>query len=376
MVKIFCIMLISYNVAATSGTEGLPANTDSQANIATALTIPYYNQGDTNWCLYACLSMMLNYNNRQVEPWEIAAYFNSGHDETFEGQYNIFDKSLEEYTSKKWSINTKRTLWGYNIDNFDVDNFNSIIRNNIDKGQPVLLAFQYTDQDNIKKGHAVVAVAYDEENIYLSDPSGAITENLFETGEGKIAAPVSWNDFNEKLVGNIMLTNMAFTLEIMENAPVNSPEGSIYLIDNSDHKYSDVCFTDRFSSNDVGLLRFDGRYDNGYHIIRKDDMSSERGISVRDTMSLYFTVANPATEQKNYTVTSEVINKDSGNTVDSFFLSTDMNVAGRGTLSKGINYSNQLEKVPDGDYCFLMTLFNENGHKIDSVSLEMHIPSC
>ncbi|WP_406656658.1 C39 family peptidase [Methanolobus sp. ZRKC2] len=368
-------MLILCNVVATGDIGRLSANPENQNAARITLPVPYYDQGDTSWCIYACFSMMLNYNNRQVEPWEIASYFNSGHNETFEGQYDFFDNSLEDYFMENWSVKTKRTLWGYNIGNFDVDNFNSMIRNNVDRRQPVLLAFQYPNSEGTKEGHAVIAVGYDEEYIYLTDPSGAITEDFFKTGEEHIAAPVTWHDFNEKLVRNITPTNMAFTIEIMEDAPESSPEGSIYLIDNSDNNYSYVCFTDRFNANDVGLLRFDGKHDNGYHFVRKGEISVERKTSVRDAMSLYFTVANPTPEQKNYTVVSKAINKNSGNTVEGFFFSTDVNVESRETISKGINYSNQLEKISDDDYCFVLTLLDENKQEIDSLSIELYIPS-
>ncbi|QLC50572.1 C39 family peptidase [Methanolobus zinderi] len=374
MVKVLCIMLVSCNVAATGDIEKEHADIYSRNNVKTALPVPYYDQGDTSWCLYSCLSMMLSYNNRNIEPWEIASYFDSGHDETFEGQYNVFDNSLENYFSEKCSIQIKRTVWGFNIGNFDVENFDSRIRENIDRGQPVLLAFQYTDPAGAKKGHAIVATGYDEECIYLTDPSGAITEDFFAHKEGHIAVPVSWYEFNERLVREIMLTNLAFTIEITEDAPSSSPDGSIYLVDSTDHNYSHVYFTNRSNKNDVGLLRLDGKYENGYLIVRQDNISRERKISLQDSMSLYFTVANPTPEQKNYTVTSEVVSKESGNKIDNFFFSSEIEVEGGKDLSKGINYSNQIEKLPAGDYSFTLILSDDKGKHIDSLSFELYIP--
>jgi hypothetical protein len=91
-------------------------------------------------------------------------------------------------------------------------------------------------------------------------------------------------------------------------------------------------------------------------------------------MSLYFTVANPTPEQKNYTVTSEVVSKESRNKMDNFFFSTEIEVEGGKDLSKGINYSNQIEKLPAGDYSFTLILSDDKGKHIDSLSFELYIP--
>ncbi|WP_342305870.1 C39 family peptidase [Methanolobus sp. ZRKC5] len=370
----FVVILLICNIAPT---EGITENTSSSANKTlcetTILPVPYCNQGDTNWCLYYCLSMMFNYNNHQIEPWKMAEYFDSGHSDTFSGQYNPYDNSLEDYSKQSASLSTRKTVWGYNLGNFNADNFNALIKDNIDRGQPILMAFQYEVSDGIKKGHAIIAVGYDEEYIYLTDPSGATTRDLFGIKGRYIAVPVNWCDFNDKLVSKIAPTNMAFTIEILNEAPDNSPMGSIYMTDLTNNDYSCLNFANRNNPEDVGLLRYDGRYEGGYHIIQKGNSRIEREISSLDSISIYFSVSNPTTTQKDYVVKSNLINKNTEEVLDSFFFKIDLTVNPFDNISKGINYSNQLESVPSDKYSIMLTLFDENMNIVDSICLDIHI---
>ena len=372
---IACIaILIICNIAPTGGiTETSPQNSNETLCETALLSVPYYNQGDTNWCLYYCLSMMFSYNRHQIEPWKMAEYFDSGHSDTFSGQYNPYDNSLEDYSKQSTSLDSRKTVWGYNIGSFDVENFNNVIKDNIDRGQPILMAFQYEIADGIKKGHAIIAVGYDEEYIYLTDPSGAISKDLFGIRGRYIAVPVKWRDFNDKLVTKIAATNMAFTIEILNEAPEISPEGSIYFIDCSNSGYSSLSFTNRSNVNDIALLRFDGSYDNGYTIVSKEDVTVERETTSQDSMSVYFTVSNPTAKQKEYTARINLINKNTGKVLESFFFEIDLSVNPFDNISKGINYSNHLESVLSDNYSVVLTLFDENMNLVDSICFDVHI---
>lgn len=317
--------------------------------------------------------MMLSYNNIRIQPWEIASHFNSGHHETFKNQYNIFDHSLERYIEQYSSLKIKRTIWGFNVRDFDTDKFNELIKDNIDRGQPVLMAFQYEDTDSTRQAHAIIAVGYDKEHIYLSDPSGAITEDLLQIKGRYVAVPVSWDEFNEKLVKNIKPSNMAFTIEILHDAPPTGPEGSIYITDHSNYGFSCLSFTNRNDPTDIGLLRFDGRNEKGYDIVKKHDISTQRALTSNDRMSVYYTISNPTSTQKEYTVISSVINRDTGETLEAFAHRTDIIINPYKNVPRGINYSNQLENVSPGEYTIKLTLKSENTETVDSITLDMNI---
>jgi hypothetical protein len=364
------LLLCTCNVAST---EETCINYGIESSVAsdTILDVPYYNQGNTNWCLYYCLTMMFNYNDKDIETWEMADYFDSGYYGTFSEQYNPSDTSLEDYAEQECSLEIKRTVWGLTITDFDNESFNARIKSNINNGQPVLMAFQYMNEDGEKEGHAILAAGYDEQFIYITDSSGAITKGLFGSDNGYIAVPVSWNDFNEKLVNNISPFNMAYTIEIISEAPENPTEGSIYMTDRSDKGFSCLTFTNRYEENDIGLLRFDGTYENGYCIVDVNDLNNIREPEESDSMSVYFTVANPTSEENRYTVTCHLEDAETGESIDGFAYRTGFDLAAYNTISKGVNYSNQLYSIDSGRYKVIMTLFNEEMEEIDSIGIDV-----
>lgn len=370
-----CALLFLSNIVPTIGTPGnVSADTYDLSDKGTILTVPYYDQGDTSWCLYYCLAMMYNYNGCSVEPWEIAEHFGSGHSETFSGQYNTYDMSLEKHAESPYSLSVRKTVWGNDIlDQYDRENFNASIIRNIDRGQPVLMAFQYENSEGSKEGHAIIAIGYDYEYIYLTDPSGAITEGVFGINDKRMAVPVTWDEFNEKLVNKIMPLNLAFTVEVLNDAPDRSQEGSIYVTDRSNSNSSSLIFTNRYDVNDIGLLRLDGTYENGYAIIRKGNVTSERELTTRDSMSVYFTVSNPTSEQKEYTIQSDLIDMSTGQVVDNFFFGTEVTVSPFSQEAKGINYSNQLEAIGTQDCRLVLTLRDENLNVVDSIRFDIHV---
>ncbi|MDK2832690.1 MAG: hypothetical protein PWQ75_2442 [Methanolobus sp.] len=368
---LLCILILcTCNVASTEET-GMLQGIDYSLTTDTILDVPYYNQGNTNWCLYYCLTMMFNYNGQNMETWEMADYFDSGYYDTFSEQYSSSDTTLEEYAEQICSLNIKKTIWGLTITDFENKTFNDLIKSNINNGQPVLMAFQYINSDGIKEGHAILAVGYDEQFIYLTDSSGAITKGVFGSDNGYIAVPVSWEDFNEKLVNNIAPSNMAYTIEVISEAPENSTEGSIYLTDRSDKGFSCLTFTNRYEENDTGLLRFDGTYENGYCIIDNTDLTSIREPEESDSMSVYFTVANPTSDESKYTVTCQLVNIETGKSIDVFDYETSFDLSAHNTLSKGVNYSNQLYSVNDGNYRVVISLFGDEMEEIDNVEIDV-----
>lgn len=368
--KAVVILLLSTSLVASTDhysptPEGISPGTGA------VLNVPYYGQGDTSWCLYYCLSMMSEYNNRHLEPWMLAMGMGSGNNETFKGQYDPRDQTLELKFKEASSLTMKRRIWGNNLNFGEGERFNAAVKNSIDRGQPILMAFQYRT-GSTKSGHAVIAVGYDNGSIYITDPSGAITEDIFGMKGQHIAVPIPWEVFDQELSGNIKFSNMAFTIEIMEDAPKVTPGGSLYMTDRSMSAYSSLSFTNRSNATDIGLLRFDGKR-NGYYIAQSSYPEKERIPTTGDTMSVYFTVSNPFPEEREYTVMSEMIRKDTGESVGKFRFPIDMSVPGYSKVSKGLNYSNQLASTPAGTYTVLLTLLDSDVNAICTTSVDVDI---
>jgi hypothetical protein len=164
---------------------------------------------------------------------------------------------------------------------------------------------------------------------------------------------------------------MAYTIEVISEAPENSTEGSIYLTDRSDKGFSCLTFTNRYEENDTGLLRFDGTYENGYCIIDNTDLTSIREPEESDSMSVYFTVANPTSDESKYTVTCQLVNIETGKSIDVFDYETSFDLSAHNTISKGVNYSNQLYSVNDGNYRVVISLFGDEMEEIDNVEIDV-----
>nr|QNO50753.1 hypothetical protein HAICDJOK_00013 [Methanosarcinales archaeon ANME-1 ERB6] len=331
------------------------------------LPVPYYNQGHTKWCLYYSFCMLLRYNNCDVKPWEIADYFDTEHDDSLSKfkLYNEFDHSLEDFSSSRCSLTTKKKIWGL-LGSVNTEDFDNYIKESIDTGQPVLTGFS-------KLKHVIVAVGYDSQYIYLSDPSGAITQEVFNNNEKYIAVPVLWSDFNEKIVKKIGTFNQAVTLKGLSNPPSNTPKGSIYLTDYANNDDGGLYFQNRNDCDDKGALRFDGKYPDGYRIVKVGDLPVERTPTKNDIMSLGFTVANPTSTQRDYTVKSSFINSDTGITINRLSSVWDLSVPPHSTDYKGSSYSNQLSHIDPGDYTLVIKLFDDADTELDSLQFDVTV---
>ncbi|MCK4733393.1 MAG: choice-of-anchor D domain-containing protein, partial [Methanophagales archaeon] len=331
------------------------------------LSVPYYNQGHTKWCLFYSFYMLLKYNNCDVKPWEIAECFDTEHESCLSKfkVYSIFDHTLKDFSNSRCSLATKKDVWGL-LGSVSTEDFDNHIKESIDVGQPVLIGFS-------KKEHAIVAVGYDHQYIYLTDPSGAITQEVFNNNERYIAVPVPWSDFNEKLVEQIRVDNLAVTIKVLSDLPSSKSKGSIYMTDYAKEDYGDLYFQNRNNDDDLGALRFDGKYPDGYRIVKVGDPSVERTPTKNDMMSLLFTVANPTSAQMDYVVKSSFINKYTDVTAEELSSSWDLSVPSYSIISKGQTYSNQLSLIEPGDYVLIVTLFDLADVKLDSFYFDVTV---
>ena len=144
------------------------------------LPVPYFYQGQANWCFAAASSMMVHAHGGQASVSEIASHFRL---EFLQGMGN---------PSGYWAGGLGRVLSAYQPELTRVPWFEPsaaalYICRNLTAGQPV-----YVDLYKIQ--HAVVAVGYDHRGLYIHDPSGhafqaaGMTDYLDRIREGRVAA--------------------------------------------------------------------------------------------------------------------------------------------------------------------------------------------
>lgn len=173
--------------------------TISQANSnGKMLQVPYYNQNPAEWCWATSLAMLLEYygfdNNK---PWKIAGSL--GKDVNVGANHFDLD-DIEQLLEDEFSAGNEDAWFGSLISlpvfvgGLITDLiFIHKIKQSINNGNPVYISL-IPIQDS--SGHVVVVTGYDNEGIYLHDPSGAFTNNDSNPNEiEKLYHFYSWIDF-------------------------------------------------------------------------------------------------------------------------------------------------------------------------------------
>ncbi|MBI4371826.1 MAG: C39 family peptidase [Elusimicrobia bacterium] len=135
-----------------------PAAASASGKKAGPLEVPYYHQGSTMWCWAAAMSMLEGYYGRMTKIWEPAAHFQMG---PHEGLY-LPAPRLSAYLREKCPACAAEYKIFYLQSSLD-----AYVRSQLDQGRPVWV-------DLTSAVHAVVAVGYDADDIYVHDPSGAL----------------------------------------------------------------------------------------------------------------------------------------------------------------------------------------------------------
>ncbi|MBU7046201.1 MAG: C39 family peptidase [Theionarchaea archaeon] len=113
------------------------------------LHVPYYNQGDTNWCTISALAMVMRYYGEDVHPWDVANALNI---KDPKDAIRVFDLGLGEKV-KNYVVGK-----GYSFEKYYILSEKDI-RKNIDNGKPVIVNY-YIFEKNYKGGHSIVIVGY------------------------------------------------------------------------------------------------------------------------------------------------------------------------------------------------------------------------
>lgn len=157
------------------------------------LAVPYYSQGDTQWCWATCTQMMQKHYGTDSEIWDFARLFQAPSDEGFSSQHvltryqtTLIEGSGLEVDASKLGFFTADGLTRY------------ICAQVLEEGRPVWVALPGIQ-------HVVVVVGMDYDGLFIHDPSGEVIDLVHQKrtgakmGEMLVTrlsnAHIAWNDW-------------------------------------------------------------------------------------------------------------------------------------------------------------------------------------
>jgi len=154
---------------------------DAEPVHQTILQVPYYGQGETNWCWAACASMLVEYSGVHLKPWEIAGDLGKAPDE------GLVDSQVDDLAT--YMTGAGEASWTSGATWSKVD-FRSIAAAAFARNSPVWVSFKIPWR---LEAHVVVLYgctgvnASDE--VHFHDPSGLLVGRT-------IACVRSWDEFH------------------------------------------------------------------------------------------------------------------------------------------------------------------------------------
>jgi len=153
------------------------------------MQVPYYNQGNTQWCWATSLSMVLRYYDfpdpSPPKPWQIAGYFGLGPDERL--SLKGYDAILE-YLESHYDGGAEDAWTGVTCDN--IDQLVSRLQQVLPSGHPVWV-------DCMDEQHVIVVTGFDgvgeSDHVYIHNPSTTIT------GKPPVRHTMTWAEFRSKV---------------------------------------------------------------------------------------------------------------------------------------------------------------------------------
>lgn len=193
------------------------------ASSVAPLTVPYYFQGQSQWCADTTGSMLLRFYGNNSENCDVAAYLNQPENTP------AYQSQLSGYLNNQ-TFNTDLVYWLFTTQGA----LQNYIAASLTKGQPIILGSHLPTG-----GHDVVVTGYDGHSlsspgtIYINDPSGSFiqTVNPSATLNQFNQYAISWNDFFNAL-GNIFAPGkLVETLAVTNKSAGSSKTGSIQLVE-------------------------------------------------------------------------------------------------------------------------------------------------
>jgi hypothetical protein len=137
--------------------------------------------------------MLLKYYDKAYEPWDIADYFGLGPDDA--PSHGPFGAQINEFLD---NVVRATYIWEFKMGTADLEAF---LRSKLSAGHPVMIASGTVN-------HAFVVTGYDDNGVYISDPSGDCLTYLGRDFDrlALVSFPVPWSDFLG-MVDNSFFTN-------------------------------------------------------------------------------------------------------------------------------------------------------------------------
>lgn len=182
--------LLSYSATSTASDSlsAAAANDTSKTRTVafSALPIKYLDQneeGKSSWCLAYSAAMLLSHYDLKVEPDVMARDLGLGRRRQSRYKEKMFssdETSLEKLIQTKYNLKTQKATFVTFQDSTE-----AWLRRNLRQKKPVLMTYGRDE------GHAVVLVGYDEEYVFMNDPSGAFFTEASELF-GRNSEPKTW----------------------------------------------------------------------------------------------------------------------------------------------------------------------------------------
>lgn len=270
--------------------------------------VPYYHQGDTNWCGPASLAMILKYyygNIQEIHSWDIARDLRMGHDngfwlgpEWFEVLPRILHNpplsEVKEYVEANYpGLKVELREWK-NEDEVSLQNYTL---NTLDQKIPIMLAVR-------KLKHFVVICGYEKTKsgitLYINDPSGKLLDDLKAKDRTEehslIDEPVKWDDLVDLYLDN------GFTTFVIKGTPEKPIKGTLYIRDGDiDAIHPDGTITQLYLSEGLMWIK-------GFLPIPFIKIPEEGYIYVGDTLSVLVMLSNHENQTNKYQVKGEIKN--------------------------------------------------------------------
>ncbi len=164
--------------------SALAESLEQRTLLTSPLEVPYYNQDGTGWCGFASLSMMLEYYGYDRKPWQVAADFDKPVTLGLDAPDDLDE--TENYLETYYS--------GTPGDDWQLDTFHGslaledMLRSVLDAGDPIWIGSNAAN-------HAVVVTGYIGDQVFVNDPSGALTGS----GSEVVQHVFTWTEFRSRL---------------------------------------------------------------------------------------------------------------------------------------------------------------------------------